>query len=78
MMQAASDIFLGYTQDEDSGRQFYVRTLKNRRLGGVSEISEVQALSDYARYAAVRLRVPMRGRAIPPQLPAIWARAKHR
>ena len=49
MMQAASDIFLGYTQDEASGRQFYVRTLKNHRLGGISEISEAQALSDYAR-----------------------------
>jgi hypothetical protein len=49
IMQAASDIFLGHTQDEDSGRQFYVRTLKNRRLGSVSEISEAEALSDYAR-----------------------------
>jgi len=49
MMQAASDIFLGYSQDDDSGRQFYVRTLKNHRLGGISEISEGQALSDYAR-----------------------------
>jgi uncharacterized protein (DUF2252 family) len=48
MMQAASDIFLGATQDETSGRQFYVRTLKNRRLGGVSEISEGESLSDYA------------------------------
>ena len=48
MMQAASDIFLGYTQDGDTGRQFYVRTLKNRRLGKVSEISEGEALSDYA------------------------------
>jgi uncharacterized protein (DUF2252 family) len=49
MMQAASDIFLGYTQDDNSGRQFYVRTLKNHRLGGISEVGEVQALSDYAR-----------------------------
>jgi hypothetical protein len=49
MMQAASDIFLGYTQDEGSGRQFYVRTLKNRRLGGVSEITEGAAFPDYAR-----------------------------
>ena len=49
MMQAASDIFLGWTQDDDSGRQFYVRTLKNRRLGSISEISEEEALSDYAR-----------------------------
>jgi hypothetical protein len=49
MMQAASDIFLGYTQDDDTGRQFYVRTLKNRRLGAISEISEGEALSGYAR-----------------------------
>lgn len=39
LMQAASDIFLGSTQDDATGRQFYVRTLKNRRLGAVSEIS---------------------------------------
>jgi hypothetical protein len=49
MMQAASDIFLGATQDEATGRQFYLRTLKNRRLGAVSEISEGEALSDYAQ-----------------------------
>jgi len=49
MMQAASDIFLGWTSDEATGRQFYVRILKNRRLGGVSEITEQEALSDYAR-----------------------------
>ncbi|QDM34535.1 DUF2252 domain-containing protein [Tardiphaga sp. vice352] len=46
MMQAASDIFLGYTTDPASGRDFYIRTLKNRRLGGVSE---GEALSDYAK-----------------------------
>jgi uncharacterized protein (DUF2252 family) len=49
MMQAASDIFLGCTEDQGSGRQYYVRTLKNRRLGGVSEMSEATALSDYAQ-----------------------------
>ena len=49
MMQAASDIFLGYSRDDASGRDFYIRTLKNRRLGGVSEISESEALSDYAQ-----------------------------
>ena len=48
MMQAANDIFLGWTQDDDSGRQFYVRALKNRRLGGVSDIAETEALGDYA------------------------------
>jgi uncharacterized protein (DUF2252 family) len=49
MMQAASDIFLGHTQDPKTGRQFYVRTLKNRRLGGISELSEAEALSHYAQ-----------------------------
>jgi uncharacterized protein (DUF2252 family) len=49
LMQAASDIFLGSTQDDATGHQFYVRTLKNRRLGAVSEISEGEALSDYAQ-----------------------------
>ena len=49
MMQAANDVLLGWTSDEASGRQFYVRILKNRRLGGVSEIAEQRALSYYAR-----------------------------
>lgn len=49
MMQAASDIFLGFAQDDASGRQFYIRTLKNRRLGGVSELSESKDLSDYTQ-----------------------------
>jgi uncharacterized protein (DUF2252 family) len=49
MMQAASDIFLGWTSDEPLGIDFYVRILKNRRLGGVSELAEQQALSEYAR-----------------------------
>jgi uncharacterized protein (DUF2252 family) len=49
MMQAASGIFLGWTSDKASGRQFYIRVLKNRRLGGVSEIAEHEALSYYAR-----------------------------
>ncbi|MBV9287493.1 MAG: DUF2252 domain-containing protein [Hyphomicrobiales bacterium] len=49
MMQAASDIFLGWTADKASGREFYVRILKNRRLGAMSEIAEQEALADYAR-----------------------------
>ena len=48
-MQAASDIFLGWTQSDESGREFYVRILKNRRLGGISDIAGTQALGDYAR-----------------------------
>ena len=49
MMQAASDVFLGWTQDPASGRHFYVRQLKNRRLGSVGELVEEQALASYAR-----------------------------
>ena len=49
MMQAATDIFLGWTSDESLGLDFYVRILKNRRLGAVSELAEQEALSEYAR-----------------------------
>ena len=49
IMQAASDIFLNWTHNEKSGRQYYVRILKNRRLGSISEIAEAEGLSDYAR-----------------------------
>jgi uncharacterized protein (DUF2252 family) len=49
MMQAASDVFLGWTEDQASGRYFYVRHLKNRRLGTVSELVEQQSLGGYAR-----------------------------
>ena len=48
MMQASSDIFLGWSQDAESGRHFYVRELKNRRLGAVSELIEENALVNYA------------------------------
>ena len=48
-MQAASDIFLGWTEDAISGRHFYVRQLKNRRLGSIGELVEEQALVNYAR-----------------------------
>ena len=49
IMQAASDIFLGWTQDAASGRHFYVRQLKNRRLGSIGELVEESALVNYAR-----------------------------
>ena len=48
MMQAASDIFLGWTADP-LGLEFYIRVLKNRRLGAVSELAEQGALSEYSR-----------------------------
>jgi uncharacterized protein (DUF2252 family) len=49
IMQAASDIFLGWTEDGASARHFYVRQLKNRRLGSISELVEERALASYAR-----------------------------
>jgi hypothetical protein len=49
MMQAATDIFLGWTSDEPLGIEFYVRILKNRHLGAVSALAEQRALSEYAR-----------------------------
>jgi uncharacterized protein (DUF2252 family) len=48
IMQAASDVFLGWTEDRASGRYFYVRQLKNRRLGSISELVEERALLNYA------------------------------
>jgi uncharacterized protein (DUF2252 family) len=48
VMQAASDVFLGWTEDEASSRYFYVRQLKNRRLGSIGEVVEERALHHYA------------------------------
>jgi uncharacterized protein (DUF2252 family) len=48
-LQAASDIFLGWTQSDESGREFYVRILKNRVLGSISDLAGTEALGDYAR-----------------------------
>jgi uncharacterized protein (DUF2252 family) len=47
-LQAASDLFLGWTEDKASGRQFYIRQLKNRRLGSIAEVIEARALEAYA------------------------------
>lgn len=48
IMQGASDLFLGWTTDAASKRQFYVRQLKNRRLGSIAELLEDKALPQYA------------------------------
>ena len=47
-MQAASDIFLGWAEDRRSKRHFYIRQLKNRRLGSIGEVIETSALEAYA------------------------------
>ena len=48
-LQASSDAFLGWCRDAGSGRHLYVRHLKNRRLGSVSELVETANLGDYVR-----------------------------
>ncbi len=47
MLQAASDIFLGWTKPGPDGRHFYVRTLKDSRLSAVGVTME-SALGFYA------------------------------
>jgi uncharacterized protein (DUF2252 family) len=47
MLQATTDIFLGWTQPHTDGRQFYVRRLKDSRLAAVGETME-SALGFYA------------------------------
>ncbi|MBI1981513.1 MAG: DUF2252 domain-containing protein [Methylocystis sp.] len=49
MMQAASDIFLGPMLDPASRREFYMRQLKTRRLGGLTEVLQNHDLLDYAK-----------------------------
>ncbi|MBM3654716.1 MAG: DUF2252 domain-containing protein, partial [Alphaproteobacteria bacterium] len=49
MMQAASDIFLGPMLDPASKREFYMRQLKTRRLGGLTELLQNHDLLDYAK-----------------------------
>lgn len=48
VMQAASDAFLGWVETPKANRYFYVRQLKNRRLGSIGEVMEGNALVEYA------------------------------
>ena len=48
MMQAASDVFLGWTRKPLDGRSFYVRRLKDSRLADIGAMAE-EALPFYAR-----------------------------
>jgi Uncharacterized protein conserved in bacteria (DUF2252) len=52
ILQAAGDIFLGWADDAESGRHFYVRQLRNRGLGSIGEIIEANGLEEYARLCA--------------------------
>jgi uncharacterized protein (DUF2252 family) len=48
IMQAASDIFLGWTQDAPRARDFYVRQLKDRKLASIGSLIENEAFLFYA------------------------------
>jgi uncharacterized protein (DUF2252 family) len=48
MMQAATDIFLGWTRNPVNGRHFYVRRLKDSRLANLGALLE-EALPYYAK-----------------------------
>ena len=48
MMQAATDVFLGWTLKPVDGRHFYVRRLKDSRLAGIGAMAE-EFLPFYAR-----------------------------
>jgi hypothetical protein len=69
IMQASSDIFLGWSQDVASGRHFYVRELKNRRLGAISELVEENALVNYAHLCG-RTLARAHARSADPAVPA--------
>jgi hypothetical protein len=55
IMQAASDLFLGTAFSEASGRSFYVRQLKNRKLSAVAEILAESGAKAYAQLCGTTL-----------------------
>ena len=55
LMQSASDVFLGWTTEPASGRQFYVRHLKNKRLGEIAPLIQGHALGAYGRLCGATL-----------------------
>jgi uncharacterized protein (DUF2252 family) len=75
MMQAAVDIFLGWTQEKLDGRFFYVRRLKDSRLADVG--TEIAAFLPF--YAALcgrtlaRAHAPTRAPAMRSRSPPTWA-----
>lgn len=48
LMQSASDIFLGWTND-DKGRFFYIRQLRDAKVKPILEIMKEENLTDYAK-----------------------------
>jgi uncharacterized protein (DUF2252 family) len=55
VMQAASDVFLGWTDDGPDNRHFYIRQLKDKKLASIGEIMERDALRFYAELCGTTL-----------------------
>jgi uncharacterized protein (DUF2252 family) len=55
VMQAASDVFLGWTDDGPEDRHFYVRQLKDRKLASIGEMLEREVLRFYAEVCGTTL-----------------------
>ncbi len=55
IMQAASDPFLGTAHSDLSGRSYYVRQLKNKKLSAVAEILAESGAKAYARLCGTTL-----------------------
>ena len=55
VMQAASDVFLGWTDDGPDSRHFYIRQLKDKKLASIGEIMERDALRFYAELCGTTL-----------------------
>lgn len=48
IIQAATDIFLGWTEDTQSSRHFYLRQLKDRKLASIGAAMQTESLEFYA------------------------------
>jgi hypothetical protein len=55
VMQAASDIFLASVDDPEADARFYLRHLKTRRLGSISELLKDQAFPRYVELCGYTL-----------------------
>ncbi|HSQ64742.1 MAG TPA: DUF2252 domain-containing protein [Polyangiaceae bacterium] len=52
LMQAASDIFIGYTHGRVVGRDFYIRQLRDMKMGALVETMDEETLRIHARLCA--------------------------
>lgn len=55
VMQAASDVFLASADGSDTSSRFYLRQLKTRRLGSISELLKDRAFPSYVELCGLTL-----------------------